>query len=301
MSAQIIDGKQTADTLLQKLEGEIRQLKQQDWTPGLSVILVGDDPASISYVGRKQKACEKIGIHSETIHLPAETSEQELLALLKKLNADPSVHGILVQLPLPKQISPLKVIETIIPEKDVDGLHPVNKGKLVAGEDCFWPCTPAGIQQLLLHYGFSPEGKHVVVVGRSGLVGMPFALMMMQKAKGANATVTVCHTGTTDLKKHTLLADILVVAAGRANTITAEMVRPGSVVIDVGTNRVDDPASPKGYRLIGDVDFESVKEVAGAITPVPGGVGPMTIAMLLYNTVKAAKAFQKKASAAKTT
>ncbi len=291
MSARIIDGNKIAESILQELGKEIAQLKEQDCHPRLSVILVGDNPASKVYVGRKQKACEKLGILSETLHLPAETTEGELLALLHRLNSDSCVHGILVQLPLPKQISAAKVIETILPEKDVDGFHPVNRGRLAVGEECFVPCTPAGIQQLLLRNDFTPEGKHVVVVGRSSIVGMPFAQMMMQKEKGANATVTVCHTGTTDMKQYTRQADILVVAAGKAKAVTADMVKPGCIVIDVGVNRIDDPAAAKGYRLVGDVDFEAVKEIAGAITPVPGGVGPMTIAMLLNNTVKAAKAF----------
>ena len=279
MSARIIDGNKIAESILQELGKEIAQLKEQDCHPRLSVILVGDNPASKVYVGRKQKACEKLGILSETLHLPAETTEGELLALLHRLNSDSCVHGILVQLPLPKQISAAKVIETILPEKDVDGFHPVNRGRLAVGEECFVPCTPAGIQQLLLRNDFTPEGKHVVVVGRSSIVGMPFAQMMMQKQKGANATVTVCHTGTADMRQYTRQADI------------ADMVKPGCIVIDVGVNRIDDPAAAKGYRLVGDVDFEAVKEIAGAITPVPGGVGPMTIAMLLSNTVKAAKAF----------
>ena len=289
MSAKIIDGKMIAGEIYQEIETELLELKKNAITPNLTVVLVGDDPASQVYVGMKQKACEKHGLGSETIRLPKETSEQELLQLVEKLNNDPSVHGILVQLPVPKHINSKKVIDAIKPEKDVDGLHPVNRGRLAVGDNCFIPCTPAGVQQLLLRSGFGTEGKHIVVVGRSSLVGLPFALMMMQKKKGANATVTVCHTGSGDLKRYTKEADILVAAAGRANVITADMVKPGCVIIDVGTNRVDDPTAKRGYRLTGDVDFENVKEIAGAISPVPGGVGPMTIVMLLKNTVKAAK------------
>jgi len=289
VSAKIIDGKKIAEEIYQEIIVEISELKEKDCTPHLTVILVGDDPASLVYVGMKQKACEKYGLGSETIRMSGDTSEEELLKLIARLNNNPAVHGILVQLPVPKQISPKKVIESISPDKDVDGLHPVNRGRLAIGDDCFLPCTPAGVQQLLLRNGFRTEGKHIVVVGRSSLVGLPFALMMMQKKEGANATVTVCHTGSGDLKRYTKEADILVAAAGRANIITADMVRVGCVIIDVGTNRVDDPTAKRGYRLTGDVDFENVKEVAGAISPVPGGVGPMTIVMLLKNTIKAAK------------
>jgi len=289
MSAKIIDGKLIAGEIYQEIEAELRELKQKGVTPNLTVVLVGDDPASQVYVGMKQKACEKHGLGSETIRLSKETTEQELLQLVEKLNNDPSVHGILVQLPVPKHINSKRIIDAIKPEKDVDGLHPVNRGRLAVGDNCFIPCTPAGVQQLLLRSGFKTEGQHIVVVGRSSLVGLPFALMMMQKKEGANATVTVCHTGSGDLKRFTKEADILVAAAGRANVITAEMVKPGCVIIDVGTNRVDDPAAKRGYRLTGDVDFDNVKEIAGAISPVPGGVGPMTIVMLLKNTVKAAK------------
>lgn len=291
MSAQIIDGRLIAASITSENANKVEKLREAGCTPHLSVILVGEDPASHVYVGRKKKACKEIGIESETIFLPASITESELLALLKDRNTHEHVHGILVQLPLPKHISPDKVIESIDPKKDVDGFHPINRGKLLTGEDCFIPCTPAGIQALLLRSNIKPDGKHIVVVGRSMIVGLPFAIMMMQKKPGANATVTLCHTGTSDLKYHTLQADILVVAAGKARTVTADMVSRGCTVIDVGTNRIEDSQSPKGYRLVGDVDFDSVKEVAGAITPVPGGVGPMTIAMLLYNTIKAAQYF----------
>ena len=293
MSAIIIDGKKTAAEIREQLKLKVDSLKEKGCTPHLSVVLVGEDPASKVYVGMKQKACDNIGMSSETIKLDVDTTEEYILDLVEKLNNNDKVHGILVQMPLPKHISSSKVIETIRPDKDVDGFHPVNRGRLAIGEDCFVPCTPAGMQELLLKYGFDPSGKHVVVVGRSGIVGMPFSVMMAQKRKGANATVTICHTGSSDLKSYTTQADILVAAAGRPKTITADMVKDGVVVIDVGVNRVDDPESTKGYRLVGDVDFEPVKEKAAAITPVPGGVGPMTIAMLLKNTIKAAESLCK--------
>jgi methylenetetrahydrofolate dehydrogenase (NADP+) / methenyltetrahydrofolate cyclohydrolase len=290
MSAQIIDGRVVADVVYRQLSMEINALKIKGIIPRLVVILVGDDPASIVYVGNKQKACENNGILSETIKLDASISEADLVQCIEKTNHNKSVHGILVQFPLPPHIAADSIIPFISPDKDVDGIHPINRGKLSAGQDCYLPCTPAGIQRLLLHYGYSPEGKHVVVIGRSAIVGMPFAIMMMQKKNGANATVTLCHTGSGDLRPLTLQADILVAAIGKPNTIKADMVKTGAVVIDVGTNRVQDRTKAKGYRLVGDVEFDSVKEVAAAISPVPGGVGPMTIAMLLANTVKAAKA-----------
>ncbi|MBN1540664.1 bifunctional 5,10-methylene-tetrahydrofolate dehydrogenase/5,10-methylene-tetrahydrofolate cyclohydrolase [candidate division KSB1 bacterium] len=289
MGAKLIDGKETARQIYGELQTHISTLGKRGVVPHLSVVLVGDDPASQVYVGMKQKTCEKYGIRSETHRLPADTPAEGLLALLDRLNRDRDVHGILVQLPLPQSISAPQVIERIAPEKDVDGFHPVNRGRLVSGEECYLPCTPAGIQELLVRNGFSPEKKHIVVVGRSLIVGLPFAIMMMQKKKGANATVTLCHTGTQGLEDYTRRADILVVASGRQNTVTGDMVRKGVVVIDVGVNRIDDPSTQRGYRLVGDVDFTSVSEKAAAITPVPGGVGPMTIAMLLVNTVKAAE------------
>ncbi len=290
MSAQLLDGRETASRIYRELDEKIQDLKNRGTMPHLSVVLVGEDPASKIYVGHKQKACEKIGISSETILLNTDTPEKQLLNRIKILNNDKAVHGILVQMPLPSHISPDSIIEAIDPAKDVDGFHPVNRGRLAVGQDCFLPCTPAGIQQLLLRYGYSPEGKHVVVIGRSSIVGMPMAMMMFQKKKGANATVTICHTGSGDLKPYARQADILVAAVGRENVITADMVKPGAVVIDVGMNRVEDATKKRGYRLCGDVDFEKVKDIAAAITPVPGGVGPMTIAMLMSNTVKAAAA-----------
>ena len=294
MSAHIIDGRETAKSIYKDIEDDIARLKELGCNPRLSVILVGDNPASKIYVRNKQKACERNGITSNTIHLDAETSESELLDLLDDLNNDPSVHGILVQLPLPKQISEKKVIEKIVPEKDVDGFHPINRGKLSTGQDCLMPCTPAGMQELLKHYNIETKGKHVVVIGRSNIVGMPFAVMMAQKKEWANSTVTICHTATKDVKSFTKQADIIAVAAGYPNALTADMVKPGCTVIDVGINRISDPTTEKGYKLVGDVEFDTIKEVASAITPVPGGVGPMTIAMLLYNTVKAAKKLHNK-------
>ncbi len=290
MSAIILDGKAIAADIMADLKEEAARLKSQGCYPQLVVILVGEDPASHVYVGRKEKGCAEIGIKSQTIMMDAGIREEDLLKQLQDLNQRPDVHGILVQLPLPRHISTDKILTAIDPKKDVDGFHPVNRGKLMAGESCLLPCTPAGVQEILKRSGINPEGKHVVVVGRSMIVGMPFAVMMMQKKPWANATVTLCHTGTRDLVSYTKTADILVVAAGRPKTITAEMVMPGAVVIDVGTNRVDAPEATRGYRLTGDVDFETVRHIAGAITPVPGGVGPMTIVMLLKNTLQAAEA-----------
>ncbi len=289
MSAVIIDGKKVAETIHQQVAEEVTALKEKCVVPRLEVIMVGDNPSSQAYVRMKQKACEKVGIRSATTHLPAETAEDQLLEVVRTFNEDESVHGILIQLPLPKHISEKRVLEAVRPDKDVDGFHPINRGRLANGEETFVPCTPAGMQELLKAYGYDPAGKHVVVVGRSGIVGMPFAVLMMQKKPWANATVTVCHTGSGDLSRYTLQADILAVAAGRPNFVTGAMIKPGAVVLDVGVNRVDDPADPRGYRLVGDVDFTSAVEVAGAITPVPGGIGPMTIAMLLKNTVISAK------------
>ncbi len=288
--AKIIDGKAIAEQMRAEMKTQVEELKgKYGLTPGLAVILVGEDPASQVYVRNKTRACDKLGIYSEEYRLPADCLQEKLLELIEKLNQDSKIHGILVQLPLPEQIDEERVLTAIDPAKDVDGFHPVNVGRLMIGKPGFLPCTPHGIQQLLLRSGIEIEGKHVVVVGRSNIVGKPVAMILVQKRKGANATVTVCHTGTRDMAHHTRQADILIVAAGRPRTITADMVKQGVVVIDVGVNRVEDPEAPRGYRLVGDVDFEGVSKKASAISPVPGGVGPMTITMLLYNTIQAAK------------
>jgi methylenetetrahydrofolate dehydrogenase (NADP+)/methenyltetrahydrofolate cyclohydrolase len=287
--AQIIDGKQVAADMRAELKEEVAKLKEQGIVPGLGVILVGEDPASKSYVTAKERACEELGIYSDDNRLPAETSQEELLQKVKKMNADPKINGILVQLPLPKGLNESEVLLAIDPDKDVDGFHPMNVGKMMVGEKAFLPCTPHGVIQLLLRSGVTIEGAKVVIVGRSNIVGKPLANMLIQKNAKGNATVTVCHTRTKDLANHTRQADIVIAAAGRPNTITADMVKEGVVVIDVGVNRVEDATKKKGYRLVGDVDFEAVKEKASLITPVPGGVGPMTITMLLFNTVESAK------------
>lgn len=290
MSAQIIDGKQISADIRNELKEEVQKLQSENGvTPGLAVILVGEDPASKSYVTAKERACQETGIYSDDNRLPATTTQEELLALIQQKNADPRIHGILVQLPLPKHIDSEAVIAAISPEKDVDGFSPVSLGKLMLGQPTFLSCTPHGIIQLLLRSGVKTDGAHVVVVGRSNIVGKPVANLLFQKAAGGNATVTICHTRTKDLPSFTKQADILIAAAGVPHTITAGMVKPGAVVIDVGVNRVEDPTAPKGYRLKGDVDFDDIKETASMITPVPGGVGPMTITMLLYNTVLSAK------------
>ena len=289
MAAQIIDGKQVAADMREELKAEVAKLKEQGIVPGLGVILVGEDPASQSYVTAKERACENIGIYSDDNRLPADTSQEELMALVEKMNNDPKINGILVQLPLPKGINEAEVLLAIDPAKDVDGFHPINVGKMMVGEKAFLPCTPHGIIQLLIRSGVTIEGAEVVIVGRSNIVGKPLANMLIQKKPNANATVTICHTRTKDLAFHTKRADIVIAAAGRPNTVTADMIKEGVVVIDVGVNRVEDATKKKGYRLVGDVDFEAVKEKASFITPVPGGVGPMTITMLLYNTVESAK------------
>lgn len=269
---------------------QIAELQERGVTPGLTVVLVGEHPASQVYVRMKGKACEEAGMRSDTIRLPDTTPEAELLALIDKLNADPCVHGILVQLPLPRQISANRVLHRILPAKDVDGFHPENVGKVAAGDPtAFRPATPYGVQQLLVKSGVETKGAHAVIVGRSNIVGRPMASLLLQDGPGGNATVTVCHSRTRDLPSVTRLADILIVAMGKPRFVTADMIRPGAVVIDVGVNRVDDPGEKKGYRLVGDVDFEPALGRASAITPVPGGVGPMTITMLLYNTVQAAR------------
>ena len=289
MSARIIDGKQIAAEVREELATEVSVLKEKGIVPGLGVILVGADPASQSYVTAKERACEKIGIYSDDNRLSAETTQEELLALVERMNNDPKINGILVQLPLPKHIDEAAVLLAIDPDKDVDGFHPMSVGKMMIGEEAFLPCTPNGIVQLLLRSGVETSGAHVVVVGRSNIVGKPVANMLLQKKEGANATVTLCHTRTKDLGYFTRQADIIIAASGWPNTITGDMVKEGVVVIDVGVNRVEDATRERGYRLVGDVDFEAVKEKAAMITPVPGGVGPMTITMLLYNTVESAK------------
>ena len=283
----IIDGLEISAAIRAECAAAAAQLAATGTPPGLAVILVGENPASVSYVTAKERACKETGIRSFALRLPASVPQSRLLAEIRRLNGDAAVHGILVQLPLPKHIDEAEVIRAIAPEKDVDGFHPVSLGKLLLGEDTFVSCTPAGIVEMLKRAGVETAGRHVVVVGRSNIVGKPVANLLLQKR--ANATVTVCHTGTPDLGQFTRQADILVVAAGRPGTVTAGMVKPGAVVVDVGVNRVPDAAKKSGFRLVGDVDFAGVSAVASRITPVPGGVGPMTIAMLLSNTVKSAR------------
>jgi methylenetetrahydrofolate dehydrogenase (NADP+)/methenyltetrahydrofolate cyclohydrolase len=289
MTAQLIKGAEVAAQIREELKKEIAELKaKHNVVPGLVTVLVGADPASQVYVGAKEKTSKELGIYSERYDLPEKTNQQELLQLIDKLNKDPKINGILVQLPLPKHLNEEEVLYAIDPKKDVDGFHPVNVGKLMIGEPDYMPCTPAGIQQLLIRSGTQIEGAEVVVVGRSNIVGKPIANILLQKAPGANATVTICHTRTRDMAFHTKRADILIVAAGKPKYITADMVKEGVVVIDVGVNEIGKTAEGKRI-LAGDVDFETVKEKAKAITPVPGGVGPMTITMLMMNTVRAAK------------
>ncbi len=289
MTAQIISGTEIAKQIREELRQEIAELKaKHNIVPGLVTVLVGADPASQVYVGQKEKTSKELGIYSERYDIPAETTQKELLKLIDKLNKDPKISGILVQLPLPKHLNEEEVLFAINPRKDVDGFHPVNLGKLMIGKPDYIPCTPHGIQQLLIRSGVKIEGAEVVVVGRSNIVGKPIANILLQKAPGANATVTICHTGTRDIGFHTRRADILIVAAGKPKAVTADMVKKGVVVIDVGVNQIG--MTPDGKRILaGDVDFEAVKEKAKAITPVPGGVGPMTIIMLMMNTVRAAK------------
>ncbi|RKX94454.1 MAG: bifunctional methylenetetrahydrofolate dehydrogenase/methenyltetrahydrofolate cyclohydrolase FolD [Spirochaetes bacterium] len=294
MSAKIIDGKLISTEIRDELKQEVENLKKEGITPGLGVILVGEDPASKSYVTAKERACDSLGIYSDNRHIPNETSEEELLSIIDAMNNDPKIDGILVQLPLPKHIDPDKVIMRISPEKDVDGFHPQSIGKMIMGKDTFLPCTPHGVVKLLNYAGIQIEGSHVVVVGRSNIVGKPVANLLLDKSKNGNATVTVCHSRTKNIKDMTLQADILIAAIGKAQFITADMVKDGAVIIDVGVNRVEDSTKKKGFRLVGDVDFEPVKEKASAITPVPGGVGPMTITMLMYNTVQSAKQRKEK-------
>jgi len=287
---KILSGTELAEKMRNEMKQEIALLKEKyNLVPGLAVILVGDNPASISYVKGKEKACAEVGILSREYKFDANYPEDKLLKLIDQLNHDLEIHGILVQLPLPDYINEENVLYAIDPNKDVDGFHPVNVGKLMVGAPCFLPCTPHGIQQLILRNGIEISGQHIVIVGRSNIVGKPLAMILVQKKSGANATVTMCHTGTKNMGDYTRLADILVVAAGRPHTVNGDMVREGAVVIDVGVNRIEDKTKKSGFRLIGDVEFEEVSKKASAISPVPGGVGPMTITMLLYNTILSAK------------
>ena len=290
MTAKILDGKALAEEIRGEVATGVAEMQQKhNVTPGLAAVLVGDDPASAIYVRNKRRACEEVGMVSDTFLMPADSTNEQVLARVQALNKDPRFHGILVQLPMPPQIDERLIIESLDPTKDVDGLHPFNVGKLAQGRADFVPGTPAGIQQILLRNGHDPAGANVVVCGRSDIVGKPMALLLMQRADGANATVTVCHTRTKNLAEITRQADILVAAIGLPSAITADMVKEGAVVIDVGINRVDDASQKRGYRLEGDVDFDAVSKKASAITPVPGGVGPMTIAMLLVNTLTATR------------
>ncbi|HXF96348.1 MAG TPA: tetrahydrofolate dehydrogenase/cyclohydrolase catalytic domain-containing protein [Gemmatimonadales bacterium] len=290
MPARLIDGAAIGKAMRAELATEIAGLKARGVTPGLAVVLVGDNPASHVYVRMKGKACDEAGLYHETIKLPKDTTEADLLALVERLNADPKIHGILVQLPLPPQIDTNRVLHRIAPSKDVDGFHPENVGKVSVGDPTgFRPATPYGVQQLLIRSGVETTGRHAVILGRSNIVGRPMAALLLQDAPGGNATVTVCHSRSRNLGDITRLGEILIVAIGKPEFVTGDMIRPGAVVIDVGVNRVEDPATKKGYRLVGDVKFDEARKVASAITPVPGGVGPMTITMLLYNTVQAAR------------
>lgn len=290
MTAQLIDGNAIAADILREVAERVAVLAAAGVTPGLAAILVGDNAGSISYVKMKREDAARVGVFSETFHLPADSTEAAVLGLMADLNADPRFHVILPQLPLPPQISENRVLDAMAPHKDADGLHPANLGKLLRGDlDGALPCTPNGVVELLRRTGNDPRGRHVVVVGRSTLVGRPIAVLLSNKAEGANATVTICHTGTPEIGVFTRQADIVVMAAGRPNTLTADMVAPGAVVIDVGTNRIEDASRKRGWRLVGDADFPAVREIASWITPVPGGVGPMTRAMLLVNTVRAAE------------
>jgi len=291
----LIDGKKVAADIRNELKEKVSKLKAEGKNiPGLVAIIVGDDPASHIYVSSKGKACEEIGMRTKTEKLPADISEEKLLELIKSYNENNDFHGILVQLPLPKHINEDKIIETISSKKDVDGFHPISVGNLVIGKDTFASCTPAGIQELLIRYKIETKGKHVVIVGRSNIVGKPIANIMLQKAEGANSIVTIVHSAAKDISYYTRQADILIAAIGKAEMIKADMVKEGVVVVDVGINRIDDPSKSKGYRIVGDVDFENVSKKSSYITPVPGGVGPMTIAMLLSNTFKAYNLYGEK-------
>jgi len=286
---KLISGNEVSSQIYAELTERIKVLRSKGVVPGLAVVLVGEDPASQTYVRMKGKKCEELGMHSVTVVLPESTSEEELLKKVDELNKDRKIHGFLVQLPLPKHIDENKVINAIDPKKDVDCFHPENVGRMLIGEPSFLPATPAGVQQMLIRSGIETSGKHVVIVGRSNIVGKPMAAMLVQKGKGADSTVTVVHSRTKDIASYTRSADILIVAMGKPRFVTADMVKEGAVVIDVGTNRIADPTHPKGSRLVGDVDFDNVKDKTSAITPVPGGVGPMTICMLMDNAVRAAE------------
>ena len=290
LGAALIDGTALAAKIRGDVAAQVAELRARRVTPGLTVVLVGEDPASAAYVGAKERASREAGMAGETIRLPASTGQDELLALVERLNDDPAVHGILVQMPLPSHIDPDVVIDHICPDKDVDGFHPVNVGKVLIGQsDGFAPCTPAGVQRMLVESGVETRGANCVIVGRSNIVGKPLAALLMQSGRGGDATVTICHSRTRDLADHTRRADILIAAVGKPRMITADMVKAGAVVIDVGVNRIPDASRKSGTRLVGDVDFDAVRSIASLITPVPGGVGPMTIAMLLANTVRAAR------------
>ncbi len=289
MAAELILGKEVSESIYSDLRNRISALKDKGVVPGLAVIMVGNDPASTVYVGMKDRKCNELGIRSVQIVLPESTTQAELISKIEELNFDSNIHGILVQLPLPEHISQSAVIRAISPSKDVDCFHPFNLGRMIIGEAEFLPATPAGIREMIRYYGFETAGKHVVIVGRSNIVGKPLANILIQKGEGADATVTVVNSRTSNIEDYTRTADILIVAIGRPRFIKADMVKEGAVVIDVGTNRISDPSAKNGSRLVGDVDFDAVKEHVSAITPVPGGVGPMTICMLMANTVKAAE------------
>lgn len=291
---KILDGKKLAAEIRGELAEGVANLKRKGITPGLAVVIVGDDPASHVYVRNKHSACIELGMNSYVHRLPQNATSRRILNLVKKLNADPKVHGMLVQSPLPNPKDEAEVVNTILPEKDVDGFHPINVGKCLIGDECFLPCTPHGVQVMLTRYGYDPAGKHVVIVGRSNIVGKPLAALLVQKAAGANATVTICHSRTKNLARLTKQADILVAAIGVPEFITARMVKEGAVVVDVGMNRIVDKSKKSGFRLVGDVAFNGVAKKARAITPVPGGVGPMTITMLMKNTLIAAERYGKR-------
>jgi methylenetetrahydrofolate dehydrogenase (NADP+)/methenyltetrahydrofolate cyclohydrolase len=294
MTASIIDGKQISADMRSEMKDEISELAKRGIVPGLGVVLVGEDPASKSYVKSKKMACEQIGIYSDNRHLSSDTTQQDVISTIKKLNDDRRINGILVQMPLPKHLNQAEILLAIVPDKDVDGFHPINIGKIRIGKEAFLSCTPHGIIQLLVRSGITIDGANITIVGRNDITGRPLANMLIQKSSMGNATVTICDTHTKNLKKQTLNADILIAAAGRARIITADMVKDGAAVIDAGANRVEDATTKKGYSLVGDVDFDAVKEKAAFITPVPGGVGPMTITMLLYNTIESAKRAEKR-------